>query len=104
MVVDIEDFRKLGLERIIKKEFLQLFHFFSNQIITKNCSKDVILKLATETKSEFISNQKIICKDTKLSKYVYFVLKGNVQIHRFVQLNNCPTFKSAINQKTKIKF
>ena len=55
--------------------------------------------LAEESKSELVEIDRTVCHDTSASEYTYFVMKGIVDIYRFVRLNTCASFNAFLNEK-----
>jgi len=99
MVIDKEDFHELGLVEIVKREYRQRHVFFQNHALAHGYTTSTKNVLADESKSELVEIDRTVCHDTAASKYTYFVMKGIVDIYRFVRLNACPTFANLLNEK-----
>ena len=73
--------------------------FFQNHALAHGYTTSTKNVLADESKSELVEIDRTVCHDTAASKYTYFVMKGIVDIYRFVRLNACPTFANLLNEK-----
>lgn len=99
MVIDKEDFQQLNLIDIVQREIKQRHLFFENLALAHRYTMSTMKILAEESKSELVEIDRTVCHDTSASLYTYFVMKGIVDIYRFVRLNTCASFNDFLNEK-----
>ena len=64
MVVDQENFYDLGLGEIVEREYYERVSFFTHHAVLHQYPSEMVRVMASESKSELIQTNKIICHDT----------------------------------------
>jgi len=102
MVIDADDFARLGLGMLIEEELEKRVKFFKeSQLMHQeglNPDLDLVRKMARESKLEQSNAGTVIEADVCKSRFTTFIYQGSAEVYRIVDLTEHEEFEECLNE------
>ncbi|KAM6945737.1 cyclic nucleotide-binding domain-containing protein 2-like [Aplochiton taeniatus] len=93
MVIDKEDFFANNMDVELRKEFQYRFNFFRSLPLMSSWSSPLIEQMADHSKTEYFRYGRMVVKDTNDMSNVMFIVKGQCDVLRVVDLTTCNAYQ-----------